>query len=419
MDSVDLIYFIFRYKFMFFFLDNAMIFNNSSNSAALLPHERVVINISGMRFETHLSTINQFPKTLLGDSVKRERHFDYMNNEYFFERHRASFESILFYYQSNGRFLSRPINVSPEIFFDEIIFFQLGMWSALVVCFVFFCLVLIIRILILFKPSAGEEAIDRYKKAEGYLLDKQAKLKDLPKNKILCSIWLLFEFPDSSLYARVIAIISLVAIWLSIGLFCIETLPKIKNRRSKLIKDEFFIVETICIIWFTIELLLRFISSPCKKKFIKHPGNIIDFFSLLPYVLQVSDISDKLAILRMIRLIRVFRIFKLARHFKGLQILIQTFKASAKELALLGIFLMIGVVLFSSCVFFFEMEVLNTDFDSIPDGFWYALVTMTTVSVTKNSTNIFYYLYFSFPRWVTVIWYPSQQLVAYSVVYVL
>ena len=90
------------------------------------PHEKVVINISGMRFETRLSTINHFPKTLLGDQLKRQRHFDFINNEYFFERHRQSFESILFYYQSKGRFLSRPINVAPEIFFDEIIFFQLG-----------------------------------------------------------------------------------------------------------------------------------------------------------------------------------------------------------------------------------------------------------------------------------------------------
>jgi hypothetical protein len=90
-------------------------------------NEKVVINVSGMRFETLLSTINNFPKTLLGDPFKRQRYFDYIQNEYFFERHRQSFESILFYYQSNGRFLSRPINISPEIFFDEIIFFELGM----------------------------------------------------------------------------------------------------------------------------------------------------------------------------------------------------------------------------------------------------------------------------------------------------
>jgi hypothetical protein len=132
-------------------------------------------------------------------------------------------------------------------------------------------------------------------------------------------------------------------------------------------------------IWFALELLLRFIASPYKGEFVKFPGNIIDFLSLLPYVLQASDILEKVAILQMIRLIRVFRIFKLGRHFKGLQILAETFKSSAKELALLSIFLIIGIILFSSCVYFFETEVPNSDFSSIPDAFWYALVTMTTV----------------------------------------
>ena len=190
---------------------------------------------------------------------------------------------------------------------------------------------------------------------------------------------MLFEYPESSFAARVIAIISLIVIWVSIGLFCIETLPDIKARRVSKSKDHFFIIETVCITWFAIELVIRFIASPCKKKFVKHLGNIIDFLSLVPYVLQVLDISDKFAILRMIRLVRVFRIFKLAKHFKGLQILAQTFKASAKELGLLCLFLIIGVVLFSSCVYFFEMDAPKSNFESIPDGFWYALITMTTV----------------------------------------
>ena len=95
--------------------------NNSNYS-----NEKVVINISGMRFETYFSKINKFPETLLGNSEKRERYFDIWKNEYFFDRHQQSFESIFIYYQSNGQYLSRPANVPPEIFFDEIIFFQLG-----------------------------------------------------------------------------------------------------------------------------------------------------------------------------------------------------------------------------------------------------------------------------------------------------
>ena len=43
-----------------------------------------------------------------------------------------------------------------------------------------------------------------------------------------------------------------------------------------------------------------------------------------------------------LKLIRIFRIFKLTRHFSGLKILIHTIKASAKELFLLIIFMLIG-----------------------------------------------------------------------------
>lgn len=82
--------------------------------------------VQGMRFETRPLTLDRFPDTLLGNQVKRKQYFDFTNNEYFFERHRQSFESILYYYQSDGRYLIRPLNVSTEVFFDELVFFQLG-----------------------------------------------------------------------------------------------------------------------------------------------------------------------------------------------------------------------------------------------------------------------------------------------------
>jgi hypothetical protein len=89
------------------------------------PFDKVVINVSGLRFETRASTLQRYPHTLLGDKQRRAHFFDYMNNEYFFERHRSSFEAVLYFYQSGGR-LARPENISAEIFLEEIKFFDLG-----------------------------------------------------------------------------------------------------------------------------------------------------------------------------------------------------------------------------------------------------------------------------------------------------
>lgn len=152
--------------------------------------------------------------------------------------------------------------------------------------------------------------------------------------------------------------------------------------------DPFFIVETICICWFSFELLMRFASCPSKTLFFKDVMNIIDFMAILPYFVTLgtelakdheTSPTTSLAIIRVIRLVRVFRIFKLSRHSKGLQILGQTLRASMRELGLLIFFLFIGVILFSSAIYFAEADHNNTAFVSIPHAFWWAVVTMTTV----------------------------------------
>uniref|UniRef100_A0A8C0FZ68 BTB domain-containing protein n=1 Tax=Chelonoidis abingdonii TaxID=106734 RepID=A0A8C0FZ68_CHEAB len=345
--------------------------------------KRVVINVAGLRFETQARTLLRFPNTLLGDPRRRLRYYDPLRGEFFFDRSRPCFDSILYYYQSGGR-LRRPANVPLDIFLEELKFYQLG-----------------------------EEALSKFREDEGFVKEEQ---RPLPGPEFLKQVWLLFEYPESSQAARIIAIISVLVILISVVIFCLETLPEFRDERDislpvsegvcgpgpaalppssplpgDLVRldDPFFIVETICICWFSFELVVRFLASPSKPAFFKDIMNMIDFVAIIPYFVAlgtefarqrgVGQPAMSLAILRVIRLVRVFRIFKLSRHSKGLQILGQTLKASMRELGLLIFFLFIGVILFSSAVYFAEADHTETNFTSIPEAFWWAVVTMTTV----------------------------------------
>lgn len=79
-----------------------------------IDNERIVINVSGLRYETRRGTLERFPRTLLGDERRRQRFYDQSRDEYFFDRNRLSFDAVLYYYQSGGK-LRRPINVPLEV----------------------------------------------------------------------------------------------------------------------------------------------------------------------------------------------------------------------------------------------------------------------------------------------------------------
>jgi len=109
--------------------------------------------------------------------------------------------------------------------------------------------------------------------------------------------------------------------------------------------------------------------------------SIIDIVAILPYYigLCIPENDDVSGAFVTLRVFRVFRIFKFSRHSAGLRILGQTLRACASELGFLVFTLCMAIIIFATIMFYAEKNVTETNFTSIPDAFWYTIVTMTTL----------------------------------------
>uniref|UniRef100_A0A914NPK6 BTB domain-containing protein n=1 Tax=Meloidogyne incognita TaxID=6306 RepID=A0A914NPK6_MELIC len=157
--------------------------NGQKHSSEIWNDLVITINVSGMRFQTYQSTLERFPHSMLGNPTKRRAFWNEQLNEYFLDRSRTCFESILHIYRTGGQVV-RPVTVPVEMFIDELYFYQLkdDVWSH-------FC------------------------ESEGCRIVKEEKK---PLNPTQRKIWNLMEHPDSSFLARILASIS-VAVIIIIG----------------------------------------------------------------------------------------------------------------------------------------------------------------------------------------------------------
>lgn len=314
--------------------------------------ERVNFNISGEKFETYQETLTRFPETLLGNYDEMQSYYEGRYNEYYFDRCRLCFESILFFHQSNG-LLSCPMNVVLDKFISECEFFRI--------------------------PN---DSIVQLKIKEGRLISTNDTQTDSPNvPRMQKDMWAFLDCPESSEAARVYAIVSFHIIMISISCACLETIPAL-HVSYEFGENPWAIAELVLNIWFLVEFLARLVISPDKVEFVSSSLNWIDCGASVPYFV-VPVFSDTEVInygfLRVLKFVRVMRLFRLSKHSKRLKVVGEIIKSCVPDFQLLLLCFGIAIIFGGSFVYFTERTDDTTDFISIPSAFWWAIQAVTTL----------------------------------------
>ncbi len=169
-----------------------------------------------------------------------------------------------------------------------------------------------------------------------------------------------------SLYFDIFVILCIIA---SVSLLVVESSVHVPKATQKYID----IIELALNIFFIIEYLTRITIAPNKLIFFK--GNLIDFIALLPV----------LRFFRLVRIIRLVRVIKIARLrrwgtaiSKKTESLGSELQEKSIESEIIVFFLAVIVLMGSVGILIFEKG-HNDQFNTFLDGFWWAIVTLTTV----------------------------------------
>ena len=131
--------------------------------------------------------------------------------------------------------------------------------------------------------------------------------------------------------------------------FCLESIPFLGSEYANLFK----VMEYFYLVWFTADFVARLCSCPSVPEFFKTFMTWVDITSVIPLYINLAFSAD-LTFLFVLRLIRIFRLFRFFRTMSGMQVIGHTLRASARELFLLVLILLIPMVIFSTLVFYAE-----------------------------------------------------------------
>jgi len=153
----------------------------------------------------------------------------------------------------------------------------------------------------------------------------------------------------------------------------------------------FFLIQVICVGFFTIELFLRILTTPSLFNFVKDLMNWIDVIAVIPFYITIAislsghqnDVNSNtyvgLRLLRILRLARVFKFCRVFKNVKSLRVLATTIRQSLLDFLIMILILTLLAFLFGAAAYYAENDLNPQAFDSILKATYWGIITITAV----------------------------------------
>uniref|UniRef100_A0A4W3IRQ9 Potassium voltage-gated channel, subfamily G, member 1 n=1 Tax=Callorhinchus milii TaxID=7868 RepID=A0A4W3IRQ9_CALMI len=382
---------------------STLLFSLTSQNASVTlgRSHHVIINVGGIKYVLPWTTLDGFPLTRLGqlrschnfdEIMKICDDYDVTCNEFFFDRNPGAFRTILTFLRAGKLRLLREMCALS--FQEELLYWGIEDDNLERCC----------RRRYLQKIEEFEEMnIEEEDSVQGENLSDLVELSRC--DRFMTNLRDMVENPQSGLPGKIFACLSVVFVTITVVNLSISTMPDLRAEEENVSlsrgtfqkgKGVSPSVLSICVSWFSLEFLLRFIQARSKFVFLRTPLNIIDIIAILPYYITLvvdttslengkssagNSYFDKVGlVLRVLRALRILYVMRLARHSLGLQTLGLTARRCTREFGLLLLFLCVAIALFAPLLYLIENEMSDSqEFTSIPACYWWAVITMTTV----------------------------------------
>ena len=190
---------------------------------------------------------------------------------------------------------------------------------------------------------------------------------------------LAFEDKTSRVFHVVNDLLALLIV-VSVILIATESVEGLYERYQNL----FHISELVIVAVFTLEYFIYIYRARDKRQYLFSFFGLIDLAAILPTYLAfffapLLPLHSLLVlrVVRVLRLLRILRVLKLIPYTSQRRGILYAVPWRALEIAFFAMFA--AVVISGTLMFLAEGGVAGTKFSNIPQGMWWAVVTLTTV----------------------------------------